>query len=218
MHRMEGMTGEPVQQDPMKFESKKLTLDTEKFRFTFKVISLSFCKFISLETDINFPVFPGDLSEKDKRAVFLTVHDIGSNHSSFQDFIEQPCMCEVKARSIFIHVDLPGQSVSPIIVFTIIVWVLYRFWDETKFTRVTLVCLMLVIHEFLSIYSEQIERMQSPWMLFLITTKGLTQFRSMTKERTGCGNRMFLMRFCIILLNNLSCRPSLCILLCWRPK
>jgi len=52
----------------------------------------------------------GDLAEKDKRAVFLTVHDIGSNHSSFQDFIEQPCMCEVKARSIFIHVDLPGQS------------------------------------------------------------------------------------------------------------
>jgi len=52
----------------------------------------------------------GDLADKDKKAVFLTVHDIGNNHSSFQDFIDQPCMSEVKARSIFIHVDLPGQS------------------------------------------------------------------------------------------------------------
>ncbi|XP_074602807.1 uncharacterized protein ZK1073.1 isoform X2 [Brevipalpus obovatus] len=52
----------------------------------------------------------GDLSEKDKKAVFLTVHDIGTNHSSIQDFVEQPCMSEIKARSIFIHLDLPGQE------------------------------------------------------------------------------------------------------------
>lgn len=38
------------------------------------------------------------------------MHDIGSNHSVFQDFIESPCMSEIAARSIFIHIDLPGQE------------------------------------------------------------------------------------------------------------
>jgi protein NDRG1 len=42
--------------------------------------------------------------------VFLTVHDIGTNHSSFRDFTELPCMSEFLARSIFIHLDLPGQE------------------------------------------------------------------------------------------------------------
>ncbi|RWS31870.1 hypothetical protein B4U80_10808 [Leptotrombidium deliense] len=54
--------------------------------------------------------FEGDLQEKNKKAVFLTVHDIGSNHSSFRDFIEHRCMSEIKYRSIFIHLDLPGQD------------------------------------------------------------------------------------------------------------
>uniref|UniRef100_T1KDV0 Uncharacterized protein n=1 Tax=Tetranychus urticae TaxID=32264 RepID=T1KDV0_TETUR len=52
----------------------------------------------------------GDLQEKEKKAVFLTVHDIGSNHSSIRDFVEKPCMSEIKARSIFIHLDIPGQE------------------------------------------------------------------------------------------------------------
>jgi len=52
----------------------------------------------------------GDVSLQDKKAVFLTVHDLGCNHTSFHDFVEHPCMKEIKERSIFIHVDLPGQE------------------------------------------------------------------------------------------------------------
>ncbi|KAI1296653.1 Uncharacterized protein HDE_05063 [Halotydeus destructor] len=52
----------------------------------------------------------GDLELKEKRVVFLTVHDIGTNHRSFVDFVDQPCMAEIRARSIFVHVDLPGQE------------------------------------------------------------------------------------------------------------
>jgi protein NDRG1 len=52
----------------------------------------------------------GDLSQQDKRAIFLTVHDLGCNHTSFHDFVEHPTMCEIKERSVFIHVDIPGQE------------------------------------------------------------------------------------------------------------
>lgn len=52
----------------------------------------------------------GDLSQQDKRAVFLTIHDLGCNHTSFHDFVEHPCMAEIKERSVFIHVDVPGQE------------------------------------------------------------------------------------------------------------
>lgn len=52
----------------------------------------------------------GDLNQRDKKAVFLTVHDLGCNHSSFHDFVEHPSMVDVKGRSIFIHVDIPGQE------------------------------------------------------------------------------------------------------------
>jgi len=56
----------------------------------------------------------GDLEEahkdKDCKCVFLTVHDIGSNHSSFKGFVDSESFDEVKKRSIFIHVDVPGQE------------------------------------------------------------------------------------------------------------
>lgn len=52
----------------------------------------------------------GDVSLQDRKAVFLTVHDLGCNHTSFHDFVEHPVMKEIKERSIFIHVDLPGQE------------------------------------------------------------------------------------------------------------
>ncbi|XP_022696714.1 uncharacterized protein ZK1073.1-like [Varroa jacobsoni] len=51
----------------------------------------------------------GDIENLEKKAVFLTIHDIGNNHSSFQDFVDHPCMSEIKQRSVFIHVDVPGQ-------------------------------------------------------------------------------------------------------------
>ncbi|KAJ0180158.1 hypothetical protein K1T71_004749 [Dendrolimus kikuchii] len=52
----------------------------------------------------------GDLSQQDKRCVFLTVHDLGTNHSSLVDFVNCPAMIEVKERSCFIHVDVPGHE------------------------------------------------------------------------------------------------------------
>jgi protein NDRG1 len=52
----------------------------------------------------------GDLTQQDKRAVFLTVHDLGCNHASFQEFVNSPCMMEIKERSCFIHVDVPGHA------------------------------------------------------------------------------------------------------------
>jgi len=30
--------------------------------------------------------------------------------TSFHDFVEHPCMSEIKERSIFVHVDVPGQE------------------------------------------------------------------------------------------------------------
>ncbi|XP_055317310.1 uncharacterized protein ZK1073.1 isoform X2 [Sitodiplosis mosellana] len=52
----------------------------------------------------------GDLSQQEKRAVFMTVHDLGCNHTSFQEFVNSPCMTEIKERSCFIHIDVPGHA------------------------------------------------------------------------------------------------------------
>ncbi|KAL0269923.1 UNVERIFIED_CONTAM: hypothetical protein PYX00_007505 [Menopon gallinae] len=52
----------------------------------------------------------GDISQQDKRAVFLTVHDLGCNHLSFYDFVNHPCMVDIRDRSIFIHIDVPGHE------------------------------------------------------------------------------------------------------------
>lgn len=52
----------------------------------------------------------GDMSKADTRAVFLTVHDMGCNHSSWVEFVNHPVMRETKDRSIFIHIDIPGQE------------------------------------------------------------------------------------------------------------
>ncbi|XP_046599703.1 uncharacterized protein ZK1073.1 isoform X2 [Neodiprion lecontei] len=52
----------------------------------------------------------GDLKQQEKRAVFMTVHDLGCNHTSFHDFVNHPCMSEIKDRSIFIHIDVPGHA------------------------------------------------------------------------------------------------------------
>lgn len=44
------------------------------------------------------------------KTAFLTVHDMGSNHAEFQKFVQHPSMVEVRERSVFLHLDLPGQS------------------------------------------------------------------------------------------------------------
>ncbi|XP_018803753.1 PREDICTED: uncharacterized protein ZK1073.1 isoform X8 [Bactrocera latifrons] len=52
----------------------------------------------------------GDLTQQEKRAVFITVHDLGCNHNSFQEFVSSSCMTEIKERSCFIHIDVPGHA------------------------------------------------------------------------------------------------------------
>lgn len=56
----------------------------------------------------------GDLEEahrdKDNKCVFLTVHDIGSNHSSWERLIDDESFEEIKKRAIFVHIDVPGQG------------------------------------------------------------------------------------------------------------
>ena len=42
--------------------------------------------------------------------VFLTVHDLGSNHTEFHKFIEHPSMARLKSRAVWIHIELPGQE------------------------------------------------------------------------------------------------------------
>jgi hypothetical protein len=47
---------------------------------------------------------------KEQYPVFLTVHDVGMNHNSFEAFINHPSMFSIKMRAIFVHVDLMGQE------------------------------------------------------------------------------------------------------------
>lgn len=55
-------------------------------------------------------VAQGDLSMMAKKAVFLTVHDMGSNSNSMTHFIDHPAMHEIKQRSIFLNVNITGQE------------------------------------------------------------------------------------------------------------
>jgi len=52
----------------------------------------------------------GDLTKLDQKAVFLTVHDLGCNHTAWVQFLEHPVMKETRERSVFIHVVIPGQD------------------------------------------------------------------------------------------------------------
>jgi len=52
----------------------------------------------------------GDLDKLRDGYVFLTLHDIGANHQSWLNFSKHPTMSEITGRSLFLHVDLPGQE------------------------------------------------------------------------------------------------------------
>lgn len=52
----------------------------------------------------------GNLEEKQGKTIFMTVHDIGTNHKSWFPFIGHTSMTEVRLRSIFLHVCIPGQE------------------------------------------------------------------------------------------------------------
>ena len=58
----------------------------------------------------------GDLEEvhkeggKDNKCVFLTVHDVGTNHGVWDHLVDHETFESIKKRAIFIHVDIPGQE------------------------------------------------------------------------------------------------------------
>lgn len=53
----------------------------------------------------------GDLSTiNPRKPVFLTVHDVGSTYLDFVHFAAHPCMTRVCEKSVFLHVEVPGQA------------------------------------------------------------------------------------------------------------
>ena len=68
-----------------------------------------------------FESFSGDLSlaqnkeTRDSVCVFLTVHDVGSNHHAWLRFANSPAMAEIREKAVFLHVDLLGKFKSSIL-------------------------------------------------------------------------------------------------------
>jgi len=59
----------------------------------------------------NFSVYiQGDLESGRDGVVFLTVHDIGSNHKTMVRFTSHACMDELSTQAIYVHVCIPGQD------------------------------------------------------------------------------------------------------------
>jgi hypothetical protein len=52
----------------------------------------------------------GDIWDRIGKVVFVTVHDVGSNHRAFLPFVASSHMTEVRKKTIWIHVCLPGQD------------------------------------------------------------------------------------------------------------
>lgn len=52
----------------------------------------------------------GDLDDRHGKTVILTIHDVGTNYKSFVHFVNHPSMSDVKQKSIFLHVCVPGQE------------------------------------------------------------------------------------------------------------
>ncbi|KHN79830.1 Uncharacterized protein Tcan_07585 [Toxocara canis] len=52
----------------------------------------------------------GNLEDRNGKTTFLTVHDVGTNYKTFVRFCNHPSMADVKAKSIFMHVCVPGQE------------------------------------------------------------------------------------------------------------
>jgi len=52
----------------------------------------------------------GNLDDRGGKTVFLTVHDVGENGRSFMEFVDSTYMAEVKKKTVWLHVILPGQD------------------------------------------------------------------------------------------------------------
>lgn len=42
--------------------------------------------------------------------VILTVHDLGCDHTMYLEFVEHPKMSAIRNRTVWVHLDLPGQE------------------------------------------------------------------------------------------------------------
>lgn len=68
------------------------------------MIQTEFCGHLSVYVQ-------GDLEKfREGNSVFLTVHDIGSNHNSWVSFTKNEVMNGVTEKSLFLHVCAPGQE------------------------------------------------------------------------------------------------------------
>jgi len=45
-----------------------------------------------------------------KEVVVMTVHDLGCNHTMYLEFVGHPKVVPIRNRTVWIHVDLPGQG------------------------------------------------------------------------------------------------------------
>lgn len=52
----------------------------------------------------------GDINDRNGKTFIMTVHDVGTNYKSFVRFCNHPSMADVKAKSIIVHVCIPGQE------------------------------------------------------------------------------------------------------------
>ncbi|VDO38938.1 hypothetical protein V3C99_017488 [Haemonchus contortus] len=52
----------------------------------------------------------GNLDERNGKTIILTCHDVGTNYKTFVRFVNHPSMVDVKNKSIFLHVCVPGQE------------------------------------------------------------------------------------------------------------
>merc|ERR1711936_1389049 len=52
----------------------------------------------------------GDERRLKDGVVFLTVHDVGATHQNWVTFLKDESMADIRARSVFLHVVIPGQE------------------------------------------------------------------------------------------------------------
>jgi pimeloyl-ACP methyl ester carboxylesterase len=49
-------------------------------------------------------------TRKPGEVVVLTVHDLGCDHTMYEDFLQHPKIAGIRERVVWVHVDLPGQG------------------------------------------------------------------------------------------------------------
>jgi len=74
-------------------------------------LSLEAVRIHSDKLNLDFTAYVQDeTTPSHQRCTIMTVHDLGCDHTSFQEFISCPEMRGLKDRIKWIHVDLPGQE------------------------------------------------------------------------------------------------------------